>query len=650
MTTKRTESRRSFLGTTIKTTGLLTAAGMTSITPFTQSSAAQDDKTSAVEIVELPKRGEVPETDTWDLTVLFKTDDDWKKFHDDLKERLVAYQTFEGKLNDIDTLLKCLEFDAEFNMLLQKWTVYAYLRYTTDLSDPGNQQMVGLSEFFENESRQASSFIRPEILSLDEATWQKIDTDKRFDLYRLQLFRLKRQKPHTLGKSEEHLIAMTSEIAQTASNAFELLNNADLKFGTLTDETGKTVELSTGSFVVLLNSPDRNVRKTAFEKFYAGYKAHANTLASLLGSSIKKDIFYAKARKHSSAFDAALFSEEIPQTVYDMLVNTVKNYLPAMHRYYDIRKRCMKLDDLRIYDTYIPILNDITTDYPWEKGVEELAAAFKPLGDEYVKVVTKGLTTQRWSDRYENKGKRSGAFSYSTYQGLPYILMNYKTNVIDSLFTLAHEAGHSMHSHFSKTTQPFIYYRYTTFLAEVASTFNEDLLSRHLLAKADAAGDKTMRAWLVNRQIDAIRQTLFRQTMFAQFEQETHERAENGETLNDAAFRQIYGKLLRDYFGPRFALDDDLSYECFRVPHFYRAFYVYKYSTGITAALALAERVVSGGEKERNDYLTFLSGGCSKTPLDLLRDAGVDMETPVPFVAAMKRFESLVDELDKALA
>jgi oligoendopeptidase F len=437
-----------------------------------------------------------------------------------------------------------------------------------------------------------------------------------------------------------------TEMSQTASKAFGLLNDADLKFGNITDETGRSVQLSTGSFIVLMNSPDRKVRENAFNQFYASYQSVENTLASLLGSTIQKDVFVAKVRHFPSALESALFYPEIPKAVYDNLITTVNKALPVLHRYYELRRRKMGLDTNHMYDTYIPIVSDIKTNYPWDEGAKVLSESMQPMGEEYVKVMTEGLTTARWCDRYENEGKRSGAFCYGSFTTHPYIMMNYQPTVINSLFTLAHEAGHAMHSFYSARSQPFTYWRYATFVAEVASTFNEDLLSRYLLSQTT---DKNMKALLINRQIDAIRNTLFRQTMFAEFEQRTHAAEESGQPLTAKSIKAIYRQLLDTYFGPKFTIDEALETECFRVPHFYRAFYVYQYATGLSAALSLAERVANGGEKERDDYIKFLSGGSSATPIELLRIAGVDMESPKPIEDAMKRFEQLVDELEKLI-
>lgn len=637
------QSRRQFIKTTIQTTGIFA-------TGLAMTGNAQESNKTKIEIQStpsiLPERKDVSVDDTWDLSSLFKDDTDCKAMLGTLKAKIADFKNFEGKLSNATSILDCFKLEEAIDKDTERVMIYAYLRSSEDLGDPVAQELKGLSDSFYAQCREATSFIMPELLAIDENRWKEIAADKNLDLYGLKLHRIARQRPHTLSKDQEQLLAMMTEVSQTASKTFNLLNNADLKFGSVQDETGKEMELSTSSFVVLMNSPNREVRKKAFDQFYAGYQSHENTIGSLLGSSIQKDVFYARARKYPSALESALFNEEIPRTVYNNLVKTVNDALPTLYRYYELRRKTMGIDSIHMYDVYIPILSDIKTNYSWDEAVETICKATAVLGDQYVETMREGLTTHRWCDRYENKGKRSGAFSYGSFSAMPYILMNYKSNVIDGMFTLAHEAGHSMHSYYSAKTQPFIYYDYVTFVAEVASTFNEDLLARHLMRNAD---DNRMKAWLVNRQIDSIRQTLFRQTMFAEFEQRTHEAVEAGQSLTSKSIQDIYYQLLLTYFGPKFTVDKNLAAECLRVPHFYRAFYVYKYATGISAALALAERVSGGGEKERNDYLKFLSGGSSATPIELLRTAGVDMESPEPIQSAMRRFADLVDQLEKLI-
>ncbi|MGH7134461.1 MAG: M3 family oligoendopeptidase, partial [Pirellulales bacterium] len=422
-------------------------------------------------------------------------------------------------------------------------------------------------------------------------------------------------------------------------------NNADLKFGPIENDRGKQIELSHASFSALLHSPNRGVRQRAFMQYYQQFAAHENTLAATLQGSIQRDVFYARARNFASSLEAALFPDNVPPAVYDNLIASVRGRLPALYRYYELRRRKMKLRDLHQYDTYVPILSELETRHTWNRACEVVVDALAPLGEEYGRVLKAGLAG-RWCDRYENQGKQSGAFSSGSFDGDPYILMNYQPQVLDHVFTLAHEAGHSMHSYYSARRQPYHYYNSTIFVAEVASTFNEQLLSKHLLSQA---GDDRERAFLINREIDAIRATLIRQTMFAEFEKTTHELAEQNEPLTVDRFKQAYRELLEAYFGPDFTLDTELALECFRIPHFYRAFYVYKYATGMSAAIALAERVTGGGKGELADYLRFLQGGCSQDPLDLLRAAGVDMEQPGPVDTALARFATLVGELDELL-
>jgi oligoendopeptidase F len=387
------------------------------------------------------------------------------------------------------------------------------------------------------------------------------------------------------------------------------------------------------------------VRKAAFHQYYKQYKGHENVLAAALAGSIERDVYYAKARGYESALAAALFHDNVPAAVYDSLIAAVQKHLPALYRYFELRRRKMRLRDIHHYDTYVPILSDLETRHTWDQAVKAVVKSLEPLGSDYCGVLAGGINNG-WCDRYPNQGKQSGAFSSGSFDGDPYIMMNYQPEVLDHVFTLAHEAGHSMHSYFSAKHQPYQYYNYTIFVAEVASTFNEQLLSRHLMEKAR---NREERAYLINRDIDAIRGTIIRQTMFAEFEKIAHATVESGEPLTVDKFKEIYRGLLTRYFGPDFVIDDDLALECFRIPHFYRAFYVYKYATGLSAAIALSQRVLNGSRRELDDYLGFLKGGCSKFPLDLLRDAGVDMEKPKPVETALAHFAKLVDELDQLL-
>lgn len=594
----------------------------------------------------LPSRDKVSSQDTWDLSKLFENDAAWDQAFEKCRKKIPSYAKFRGTLADnAKSLADCLKFDSNLDRQMERLGNYAYLRTTEDQANNTYQAMLGRFQHMATQAAEAASFIRPEILAISAKKLKQFMSDKQLKRFRLMLERLLRYKQHTLSDREEHLLAMQGEMAQSASKAFRQLLDADLRFGHVKNEHGETVELSNSTFMQFLQSPKRTVRKNAFHRYYEQFKSHENTLAATLNGSIQGDIYYAKVRNYDSALDAALYSDDVPRSVYQNLISTVRESLDAVHRYYDIRRRKMKLKDIHHYDTYVPILSEIQTKHTWNEAVDVILTAVQPLGDEYGSVLEQGIRG-RWCDRYPNQGKQSGAFSYGVYDGEPYILMNYHEDVLNDVFTLAHEAGHSMHTYFSAKTQPFETYDYTIFVAEVASTFNEQLLSKHLL---EQAGDEKKRAYLINNELDDIRGTIIRQTMFAEFEMIVHEMAEAGEPLTVQAFKETYSKLLRDYFGPEFTVDDELSLECFRIPHFYRAFYVYKYATGMSAAIALSQRVLNGGANELKDYLKFLKSGSSKFPLELLRDAGVDMSRPEPVRIALGHFSKLVDELEELL-
>jgi len=597
-------------------------------------------------VVKLPERSEVKESDTWDLSKLFANDEGWDTAFKEFEEMISGYAQFRGTLGSSPkALAECLNFDSKVDRLAERMGNYAYLKTVEDQTDSTYQRMMGRFQNIATRAGEESSYIRPEILAIPDDQLEEFVKDPVLELHALALERLTRYKKYTLSENEEQLLAMQGEMAGATSKIFRQLHDSDLKFGNVKNEKGETIELSPSTFSEFLISPDREVRKTAFHQFYEQFAAHENTLAATLAGSVHKDIYYARARGYKSALDQALYADNVPAAVYDNLIGAVRKNLPSLYKYYDLRKRKMGLDEVHHYDTYVPILSDIEVEHNWDQAVEVVCDSLAPLGEEYVGILREGLEG-RWCDRYPNAGKQSGAFSYGTYDGTPYIMMNYKPKVLNDVFTLTHEAGHSMHSYYSIQNQPYEYYNYTIFVAEVASTFNEQLLTRHMLEKAE---DDRLKAYLINNEIDSIRGTIIRQTMFAEFEKVIHAMAEAGEPLTVDSLKSTYGNLLKDYFGPEFAIDEELPLECMRIPHFYRAFYVYKYATGLSAAIALSQRVINGGDKELQDYLSFLKGGCSKYPLDLLRDAGVDLEKPGPVDTALKRFASLVDELDELL-
>ena len=601
---------------------------------------------TTTKLQKLPERSQVVVGDTWDLASLYPDDEAWEADFVRWESQIAGYAQFQGKLaQSSKTLAACIRFDSELDRLSERLAYYAFLNAAEDQGNSVYQRMEGRSTSLATKAAEAASFIRPEIISIPPDTMNDFLATSEMQPYLLLVERLMRFKPYTLSEKEERLLAMQGEMAQTAGKVFEQLHNVDLKFGMVENERGEQIELSNATFIQLLYSPDRDVRRTAFHQYYDQFESHENTLAAALQGSIQMDTYQARARGYDSALQAALFPDNILQSVFDQLIAAVRTNLPIVHHYYDVRRRKMELDEIHHYDSYVPILTDLNMERSWDEAVDLTMSALTPLGEEYCSVLGQGLRN-RWCDRYPNVGKQAGAFSAGSYDGDPYIMMNYKPTVFNEVFTLAHEAGHSMHSHLSSRNQPFEYYNYTIFVAEVASTFNEELLSTYLLEQAD---NKNQRAYLINRAIDDIRGTIIRQTMFAEFEKLTHELAEGGEPLTIQALRDAYGKLLQDYFGPEFVLDEQLSLECLRIPHFYRAFYVYKYATGMSAAIALSQRVLNGGQTELDDYLNFLSAGCSKDPLDLLRDAGVDMESPQPVKTALHHFEQLVNELDELL-
>ena len=593
-----------------------------------------------------PLRSQVAVEDTWDLSSLFANDDEWAKGLQQFEELIHGFAGFVGRLGEsAEVLAECLTHDCRVDRLAERVGVYASLKTSEDQGNSDYQGFVAKYYSIATKAGQAASFIRPEILSIPQERLAEFLKSPALEPYKLLVERVNRFRAHTLSQPEEKLLAMQGEMAQTASKTFRQLNDADLKFDKVTNEKGTEQELTNASFSSFLLSPGRDVRKTAFKQYYSQFTAHENTLASTLAGSIHGDVYYARARNYTSARESSLFADNVPVSVYDNLIAAVRKHLPAVHRYFDMRRRKMKLEDIHHYDTYVPILADRQTHHTWDQAVEEVIASLRPLGADYCSVLESGLRG-RWCDRYPNQGKRSGAFSSGAYDGDPYILMNYKPSVLNDVFTLTHEAGHSMHTYYSTQSQPFQYYSYTIFVAEVASTFNEQLLAKYLI---DRTSSKEERAALINHEVDSIRATIVRQTMFAEFEKITHEMAESGEPLTVASMKSVYRELLEAYFGPGFSIDDELSLECFRIPHFYNAFYVYKYATGLSAAIALSRKVLNGGEQDLQNYMGFLKGGCSKDPLDLLKGAGVDMNQPEPVEIALSEFSKLVHELDELI-
>ncbi|MDR0487186.1 MAG: oligoendopeptidase F [Treponema sp.] len=593
----------------------------------------------------IPARDETAVSDTWDLSKLFTDDKAWNSGLAEFEEMAEKIPGFKGTLgNSALSLADYLDFSRNIGILGERLGYYAELRQAEDEGSAAARTMTGKITMASAKARAAAAWENPEILAIPEKDMEIFLAHERLADYRVYLQRLLRYRPHILSDGEERIIALHSEGEGTVGDTFSVLTNVDFDFGLIDTPEGKR-PLSQSTWSVFMEHPDRELRQRAYETFYGCFDAHKTTLASLYSGSVKQDVINARIRGFSSARAAALFPNNVRETVYDNLIAAVNSRLDTLHRYYDLRKRALKLTELRHYDVYAPLVPSAKKTTSWNEAVDLVSNALAPLGDEYVSVLRSGLLG-RWADRYENRGKRSGAFSAGSFTGDPYILMNYKEDSIRDVFTLAHEGGHSMHSWYSARSNPFMHYNYTIFEAEVASTFNEELLFRHIEKNSVS---KELRIYLVNKRADDLLSTLYRQTMFAEFEKISHELEEGGTPLTAELLRAEYRKLLEKYFGPAMVFEGASDLEGLRIPHFYNAFYVYKYATGVSAALALAERVLSGGEKEREDYFTFLKSGGSRFPIDSLKIAGVDMDSPEPVNAACDVFARLVDELEKLL-
>jgi oligoendopeptidase F len=590
----------------------------------------------------IPTRSEIAESDTWDLTKLYQSEKDYQQDLERLKQEYPRYASFKGRVGQsAGDLHEVLEFDKSIDQLAEKLGQYVSLKAAEDSSDRDNLARKAEFSSLSTKIREAASFITPEIQAIPDERFETLVADPTLAEWRISLERLRRYRPHTLSEGEEKILAAGASAVRGHRETFSQLTNVDMIFGVVPDDKGQEIALSQSSFISLLHNRDRKVRERAFNQFYQEFSDHRYTLASSLSASIRADVFYARVRNYPSALEGALFGDNVPVAVYDNLIETVRSNLSALHDYFDLRKLLLGLDEIHQYDTFVPLFPDIAKTVEFDDAIDLVTAALESLGNEYAATLRKGLKS-RWVDRYETKGKRSGAFSSSSYRNPPYILMNYRADVFSDVFTLAHEAGHSMHTWFAQENQLFQDYGYPIFLAEVASTFNEELLTQYLLGKAD---DDRLRAYLIDRQIEDIRSVLFRQTMFAEFEKQVHAIEEAGGPLTLDVFSERYRELLDAYFGPRFTIDDVLKLECLRIPHFYSAFYVYKYATGISAAISLAQRVLNQGESAVQDYLGFLKSGGSRYPIETLQMAGVDMLNPSPIQETIELFKRRLKEL-----
>ena len=596
--------------------------------------------------VNVPTRAEISDSDKWDLSHLFTNVGKWQEDFAWLQGSYPRIKDWKGKLgHSAKDLAECLEFEKTLDLKIERLYHFASLQLAEDSANTEYLARVGQIQNLLTQIGEAFAFVVPEIQAIDDAAFAKLISEPALSEWRTKLHKVRRLKPHVLSEPEERILALGAAALNGYDDTFSQLTDVDMKFGVLIDDAGAERALTQSSFSSFLVKRDPELRKRAFHQFYAEFQDHQYTLASSLAYSVKADVFRARARNYSSSLEAALFPDDIPVSVYQNLIKSVRANFSALFRYFELRRRVLKLNELHHYDTYVPLVAEIESHIPFDEAVEKVVAALQPLGREYVDALRDGLRG-RWCDRYETKGKRSGAFSSGSYGAPPYILMNYKEDVFADLYTLAHEAGHSMHTWFAQKSQKFQDYDYPIFLAEVASTFNEELLTHHLL---EQTRDPKMRAYIINRQIDDIRGTLFRQTMFAEFEKIVHEIEESGQGLTLDVFKSEYHNLLSGYFAENFVLDPQLDLECLRIPHFYGAFYVYKYATGISAAVALSEKVLRNEPGAVDAYLGFLKSGGSKFPLETLKAAGVEMTTPAPIESTLRLFERRLGELEKLL-
>lgn len=592
---------------------------------------------------ELPKRNEVAEEYTWNLSDMYTDKKTWEAELNEISSIMEEIEKTEGNVTvSASQLLDVLEKSAVAGQKLELALNYAARLYDQDKKNTKHQAMEQKANALAAEYSSQTSFIVPEILALDETVLEGYYKEQEgLELYRIQIEEIQRLKAHSLSAELEKLVAMTSEMSQTAAEVYSILDNADLAFPEILDEDGESVRISHGNFVPLLESPDRRVRKDAFENYYKVYQQFINTIAGLYNGQVKQQIFYAKARNYESTLEAAVDANHVPSKVYYNLIDTVNKNLDKMHRYVKIRKKCLGVEELHMYDVYTPMIADAAKKISFEEAKETVLKALAPLGEAYVNTVREGFAN-RWIDVYENEGKRSGAYSAGVYGVHPYILLNHN-DTLKNMFTLAHEMGHSMHSYYSNDTQPYIYSQYKIFVAEVASTCNEVLLMEYLLANTT---DQKERAYLLNHYLDSFKGTVYRQTMFAEFEMQTNKLVEEGESLTADCLNKLYYELNRKYYGPEMVSDPEIAYEWARIPHFYYDFYVYQYATGYSAAVAIAHAILKEGAPAVERYLKFLSGGCSKSPIDLLKIAGVNMEEPQPIQEALAVFGEILDEIE----
>ena len=598
-----------------------------------------------METNKIPARADVPEKDKWAIQDLFATDDDWRAALAKAKEFIPRIPAFRGRLAESGAvLLSFFRLDDEISLAFDALVHYAQRRSDEDTRVAAYQEMVSQVTRFAVEIQSAAAFETPELLAISDEDMNRLYAEApELELYRLNIDRIRRRREHVLSDKEEAILAAAGEMAASPDDIYSMLNDADLKFPDAVDKDGNKHPVTHGTFIPLMQSYDRVLRKSAFDSLYSVYGQFRNTSAATLSAQLKQLLFFANVRKYPSTLDAALDGNEVPTEIYRNLIDAVHRSFAPMYRYVALRKKLLGVDELHMYDLYVPVVDGVEMKFTFEEAKEIALKALAPLGEDYLNLLREGFANG-WVDVYENEGKRSGAYSAGA-RVHPYVLLNFK-GTLDDVFTLVHEMGHSIHSYLSNKTQPTAYQDYVIFVAEVASTCNEALLMEYLLS---VTTDKKERAYLINHFLEQFRGTLYRQTMFAEFELAANEMTQRGEGTTAEALCAMYKKLNEQYFGPEMNVDEEISLEWARIPHFYYDYYVYQYATGYAAAIALSRRILREGEAAVKDYLGFLSGGCSADPITLLRGAGVDMASPKPIEDATKLFDEMISEMEKIL-
>lgn len=597
--------------------------------------------------IEIPSRDQINEKFKWNLTDIYPDDNQWENEFKWVKDNLVKYKTFEGRLENSSDLLACLKFDEEVGIKLERMSLYSMLSKDSDMRDTKYQGMDGRFKSLYAQVLTASSFIKPEILKIDEnKITEMLNNVAELRIYKHSFDDLLRFRRHTLDKEKEELLAMADEITQIPYNTYSLFTNADLEFPNVIDEAGNSVEISHSRYYAALYSKDRTYRENAFKAYLSVYRKNANSLSSLFNGNIKTNIFYARTRKYKSAREAALFKNNIPLSVYDNLIKSLSDNMEPMYRWASLKKKLLKIDELHPFDVYVTVFDPkLEKKYPYEEAVKLVLDSLKIMGNEYLGSLNKAFNN-RWIDVYETKAKRSGAYSSGTTFGVhPYVLLNW-TDLLNDVFTLAHEMGHNMHSYYTGLTQPYTYANYSIFLAEVASTFNENLLLDHLIKISETTDEKL---FLLEKYLNNITTTVYRQVMFAEFEMLTHSKVENGDVLTPDKLCKLYKDIYQKYWGDKMVVDEEESYTWARVPHFYYNFYVYQYATGFAASEALAAKVKLEGEPAVKKYMDFLKAGSSDYPINILKNAGVDMNSPEPILAVTKKMSQIIDEIENLI-